>query len=288
MNKKLKENINIRIVFSIAIEGIKKWATQPRMYVVALSIFVFAWTQIKGIRACLAEQNLGISYSFSSFLFSSSICTFFLYLSVILMFCDAPFVDRQQLFVIVRSGKRNWFLGKIIYVFLASVIFAICVNLVCWIEFFPYIGFGNKWGDMALQIVREPAGIGAAFSLKERTLEMFSPLKAFFLQFLIIICTNIFLGLLIFFVNLHKSKTYGSAVALSVVIISVMIQFAQNYENVLQYISVVSWGNLSIYSRGVGAVPLSYVMTFLGVGNILLIIGILISSKKISLEWMEE
>lgn len=288
MDKSLKENINIRIIISVATEGIKKWITQPRMYVVALSIFVFAWTQIKDIRVCLAGQNLGMSYCFSSFLFSCFICTLFLYLSVILMFCDAPFIDRQQLFVIVRSGKSNWFLGKIIYIFLASIIFTVCVNLVCWLEFFPYIGFGNKWGDMALQVVRDSEGLGGAFRLTERTLEMFSPGKAFALQFFIVMSTNIFLGLLIFFINLHKSRTYGSAVALSVVIISNLLEFAQDYENVLQYVSVVTWGNLSIYSRGEGAIPLSYVILFLILGNVLLIIGILISSKKSSIEWMEE
>lgn len=291
MDKSLKENINIRIIISVATEGIKKWITQPRMYVVALSVFVFAWTQIKGIRACLAEQNLGMTYCFASFLFSCFICTLFLYLSVILMFCDAPFIDRQQLFVIVRSGKSNWFLGKIIYIFFASIIFTVCVNLVCWLELFPYIGFGNKWGDMALQVVRDSEGLGGLggnFHLTERTLEMFSPGKAFALQFFIVMSTNIFLGLLTFFINLHKSRTYGSAVALSVVIISSLLQYIGDYKNVLQYVSVVTWGNLSIYSRGQGAIPLSYVILFLTLGNVLLIIGILISSKKCSIEWMEE
>lgn len=288
MDKGLKKNINIRIVFFIAIEGIKKWTTQSRMYVVVLSIFVFAWTQIQEIRVSLVEQNLGMTYCFSPFLFSCFICTLFLYLSVILMFCDAPFIDRQQLFVIVRSGKGNWFLGKILYIFLASIIFPACVNLVCWIELFPYIGFGNIWGDMALQIVRDTRGMGGAFSLTERTLERFSPGKAFVLQFFIIMSTSIFLGLLIFFVNLHKSRIYGSAIALSVVLISNILEFAKDYKNVLQYISVVTWGNLSIYSRGVGAIPLVYVILLLIFANILMIIGILISSKKISIEWMEE
>lgn len=288
MDKSSKETIGIRIVLSVAAEGIKKWLTQSRMYVVALSIFIFSWTQIKDIRASLAEQNLGMSYSFSTFLFSAFICTLFLYLSVILMFCDAPFIDRQQLFVIVRTGKRNWFLGKILYIVFAGIIFTVCVNLVCWIELFPYIGFGSSWGDMALQIVRNTGDIKGNFSLTERTLEMFSPGEAFALQFFIVLSTSIFLGLLIFFINLHKSRTYGSVAALAVVLISSVLQFASNYKNVLQYVSVVSWGNLSIYSRGAGTIPLSYVVTFLILGNVLLIIGILLSSKKCSIEWMEE
>lgn len=288
MDKNLKRNIDIRIIFSIAIEGIKKWVTQPRMYVVVLSIFVFTWTQIEDIRAYLIGQNIGISYCFSAFLFSASICTLFLYLSVILMFCDAPFIDKQQLFVIVRSGKKNWFLGKILYIIFASIGFSVCVNLVCWIELFPYIGFENKWGDIALQIVRDSGGLGAAFHLTERTFEMFTPRTAFILLFVIIMSTNIFLGLLIFFINLHKSRTYGSVAALSVVLVSDILGFSQDYKNVLQYISVATWGDLSIYSRGAGPIPIGYVLLFLSLGNILLIIGILISSKKISIEWMEE
>lgn len=277
-----------RTSFWIAVQGIKKWVFQPRVYVVLFAIFIFSWTKIEGVKSYAIEQGLGVSCWFFPMLFGDYMCAMFLYFGLILMYCNAPFIDQQQLFVILRSGKRKWFFGQILYIVFTSILYFLTVVMVSILEFIPYVGISADWGTVLHEVLRDPKGTKTYLYMPEKVLEMYEPIKAFFLIFCINVGIGIMLGLLIFLINLHKSRTYGSIAAFGLVFLSDLISYAGDYKDWLQYISPITWTDLSVYSRNVGSISYGYVFSFLIIASVILVVLIIRRSKHYNIEAAEE
>ncbi|MDE7424944.1 MAG: hypothetical protein K2N51_14855 [Lachnospiraceae bacterium] len=275
--------------WNIAFSGIKKNFTSIRFYTVLLVAVIFAWTQIKGIREYAVSQGLGVSCWYYPFLFSTSICVLFLYFGLVLLFCNAPFVDGQQMFVILRSGKKTWFRGQIFYIILSSIGYFTYIFILSIVMYLPYVGITGKWGTVFREITRNPAlTSGLGFGVNERALDIFSPIRGCLLIWLTNILIGCFLGFLIFYINLYKNRTYGSVAALMVVMVSNLEKAAGSNMNKLVYISPVSWTNLFVYARKQSPIPVFYTVGVLMLLNIVFALLIMRRSKKYSIEEMED
>lgn len=275
--------------WNIAFSGIKKNFTSIRFYTVLLVATIFSWSQIRGIREYASGQGLGVSCWYYPFLFSASICVLFLYFGLVLLFCNAPFVDGQQMFVILRSGKKTWFRGQIFYIILSSIGYFTYIFILSIIMYLPYVGMTDKWGTVLWEFARNPGittGLGVA--INARTLSIFSPIKACLLIWLVNVLAGCFLGFLVFYVNLYKNRTIGSTIALMVVLISNIEKAAGDSMNKLVYISPVSWTNLFVYARKQSPIPVFYTVGVLVAVNIVLALLIMRRSGKYSIEAMED
>ncbi|MBD5090129.1 MAG: hypothetical protein HDT30_15205 [Clostridiales bacterium] len=275
--------------WNIAFSGIKKNFTSIRFYTVLLVAAIFSWSQIRGIREYASSQGLGVSCWYYPFLFSVSICALFLYFGLVLLFCNAPFVDGQQMFVILRSGKKTWFRGQIFYIILSSIGYFTYIFILSIIMYLPHVGMTGKWGTVLWEFARNPGittGLGA--TINARALSIFSPIKACLLIWLVNVLAGCFLGFLIFYINLYKNRTYGSAIALMVVLISNIEKAAGDSMNKLVYISPVSWTDLYIYARKQETISPFYTVGVLIAVNIVLALLIIRRSRKYSIEAMED
>ena len=107
----------------IALLGIRKWLSNPRMYLVFLMLAVFEWTLVQDVRAYAVSVGMSISCWYFPFLFVNGINCLFYYLTLILMYCNAPYVDEHQIYVMLRSGRTDLFAGQILYTVFASFLF---------------------------------------------------------------------------------------------------------------------------------------------------------------------
>ena len=48
------------------------------------------------------------------------------YFGVVLLFCNAPFMDDQQMFVLVRTGRLRWFAGQLAYIVACRILGHFC------------------------------------------------------------------------------------------------------------------------------------------------------------------
>ena len=58
-------------------------------------------------------------------------------LAFIFIICDAPFLNRQQQFVLQRVGKRQWISGQLLYLVVLSFLFAVVTWLCTWVFLLP-------------------------------------------------------------------------------------------------------------------------------------------------------
>ena len=285
----MHKNNDWRKSFRVCTQSICKWRNDPRMWAVLIFVFVFAWTQLKTVRNFCMMQELSISNWHFPFFFSGGMVVVFFYLGIILIFCNAPFVDNQQMYVILRAGSKNWFRGKILYIFITCCIYFLLLYVISILELIPYVGFSSQW-ERILESLSVNGDVGIyILTIPEEIIHNFSPVKATLLCYLLNILTATFLGLLIFCVNLYKSQNFGVGIALVIVLLSQVGKvLTVRAEWILNYFSPVSWTNLSIYKKGFGGVPMAYAFTMLLTGILVLILLIMHRQKEYSIEAMEE
>ena len=67
------------------------------------------------------------------------------YFGIILLLCNAPFIDEHQLFTLSRLGRKIWFCGQILYILLANFIYFAWMFFVSIIVFIPWVAPSAKW-----------------------------------------------------------------------------------------------------------------------------------------------
>lgn len=273
----------------VCCESIRKWKYEPRIWSAALLACFFAWNKIELVRQVCIEQRLAISNWYFPFLFSDSMNTLFFFFGILLIFCDAPFMDNQQMFVILRSGKRQWFYGKIAYIFVTSGSYFTWVILISILEFIPYVGFSTEW-ESIIEMLSIDGQIGNyAISVSRNVVLQMSPAQAYIMEYAICVLLGSFLGLLIFYLNMYQKNNLGVGIALLIVLIRGIVDVLPvKYQRNLLYFSPVSWTDIEIFLRDYGGVPFWYAITFLCVVIILLIVLIMRKSKSYNMETMEE
>ncbi len=55
-------------------------------------------------------------------------------LPVVLMFCNAPFTDKNQIFVYTRASRVKWLWGQVLYIFIASAVYYLFILFLTFIS----------------------------------------------------------------------------------------------------------------------------------------------------------
>lgn len=260
-----------------ALLNIRKWGSCYRIYMILPLIVVFTSLHTSSIKEYMQTQGLAISNWYSVFQLSDSIIRMLFYFALILLLCNAPFVDEQQMFMIVRTGRKNWIWGQILYTFLANVIFFFAVALVGVLIFIPHVGFSMEWESILETLAQ--SGEGRAAGINFNILHTFTPIQAFLLTYSLDILIGFFISLVMFWVNMLNSKIKGSIVAVGIVVCS---HLAGNYWHMipwLNFVSPVSWSSLGIFVHKATHMNFAYAYSFLLIG-IAIFIGLIVQRSK--------
>lgn len=172
-------------------------------------------------------------------------------LAFVMLISDAPFRNEQQRLVIQRTGKRQWILGQILYLFLLSVIFTAVLFVLSWIFLLPRLQWNTQWGTVLETACRYPD----AYSVTPPILPSFDILRGctgleatlWTMGVQVLIC--FFLGLLVMVCNLYTRQMVGIAVATALVFFSFFVRSFSNmneYFRFLSWISPMSWSDRSL------------------------------------------
>jgi len=265
---------NMKRALGISINGVRRWSGNPRIYCIAILIFLFLYTILEPIKQFSLEIEIPATLWFFPFITADWYALMVIMMGVILLFCDAPFINREQPYIILRSGRSVWVVSQFLYILLASTIYLLFIMFISIVSFFPNMHVTSDWGKIIntfsqTQIQRE-YNIVIAFS---RAITVYhSPINALLLSGLLCWLIFIFLGLLIFFLNSCFEKYNVGFIAASIlVMLEVLALNASGYQ--LTYYSPISWASLAIIDiKGSSQYPsLTYVFLFLVFAIILLI-----------------
>lgn len=197
-------------IISIAGYNFQLWKKNPRIYVTFALTFVtcFLLTD-KAVRFAM-EHNTTMQivepfiWSFgdsNSILLSSTL--------LIMLFADMPFLSPATPFFLVRTDRRTWITGQVIYILVATTIYLIFI-LACTIFLSIQQTFiANIWSPTAAILGYTNAGERVAIPALVKTLEMSWPYQSMVSIFMLMLGYTSVMVMIMLVCNLYFGKIAG-------------------------------------------------------------------------------
>lgn len=206
---------------------------------------------------------------------------------IVLMFSDAPFVKSISFYEIIRSGKRKWIFGEILYIFLMSIIYTLLVVLLTVLLLFPRLTPDLKWGKVlgTLAQTNAASAFGNSYmSLDYGIMQRYTPIKAMLLSIVLSIIVCFLVGILIMLVNVLQKKIPGAAFGMLVGFFS---YFQKNFSNLyrMSFFSPATWMDIGMWNS---EIRLSYPTTDYMTGFLFFTISVMLIVSVAAFERSED
>lgn len=231
-------------IFFYSTQNFRKWFTNPRIYVIALLLVGYLSLIIHPIAEFASVVHLPVTPWIFPFLAVDPYSLLMIMLGIVFLFCDAPFIDAHQPYIIIRSGRKDWVFGQIMYIMLATAFYYLFIILISIVLLLPNLDFSMGWGKVLGTLAQTNAGsqFQVTLTIDYRILLTYTPLKAMVLSFLLIYLVSIFLGLFMFVINMTSRRGIGNLLATGLIFLSYFLH--EVWIDVLYYISPVTWASL--------------------------------------------
>ena len=204
---------------SVAGYNFRQWHKNPRIFVTFALAFILCFLLSEKAVRFAVDHNTSMQ-AFEAFIWtfgdSDSILLFSLLL--VLLFADMPFLSSGTPFFLVRTDRRTWIMGQMLYTAAATAIYLLFIllstALIC--ERQSYLA--NMWSPTAAILGYSGAGQQVALPALVKTLEMSWPYPVTLTIFFLMLGYALTLVFIMLFFNLRYGQTAG---VLSVFLFSV-------------------------------------------------------------------
>lgn len=275
--RKSKWQENIYISGVLAWYEVKQWRNDYRVWALASVLLVLLVKQTLGFTIYGVQYGTKTTPWFLSLLFadatvSNGLTKVLLYLGVIVLFCNAPFINQLTPYLILRGKKKAWAMGEMVYIFLASAIYLLFLLGVTILVLLPSMSISQMWGSTiydlynGIDLLDVVNFYGNGTCIPGDLIRKIYPEAALSYTLLTAWLSFSSLGLLMFALNMcSRSHTLGIAVVAALVLLDPVIAWIASWGNMKQWlfkISPVNWTsveNLRIVSS-MGSLTVSYVI----------------------------
>lgn len=266
----------------VCFQNLRKWSSDYRVWVIAILLIILTHNFTKEIIDFSKDININVSPWMYPFLFSQKFIKLLFFFPLILLFCDAPFIDDNQPYVISRSGRIAWSIGQIGYIFIASAIYFLFLMVLTIVINIPNIQFTMEWGKVLGTLANTNASVqvGLKTIINSSTIYYFSPFQAMWFSFLLSWLVGVFLGLIIYVINsLSNTRMFGILTSSFFLVLDATVTGRPN----LYRFSPVSWSNLArIDIEGTTSMPsITYIyIAFTLLIGLMVLLSIMINRKQ--------
>lgn len=200
----------MREAFAIARYNFRLWRRNPRIIITFALAFILCFLlSDKAVR--FAEEHNTTMQVVEAFIWSFGDSNSILLSSVLLvmLFADMPFVSSGTPFYLVRTSRRTWITGQVLYTIAATAVYLLFILastvLLCMRQSFP----ANMWSPTAAILGYTNAGERLAIPALVKTLEMSWPYPAMATIFLLMLGYTLVMVLLMLCCNLRFGQAAG-------------------------------------------------------------------------------
>lgn len=277
---------SIRTIFYISFQNIRKWKTDYRVWMLAILILLITHGQISEISRAAAYIGTAQTPWIYPFLYAQFYMKLIYTLPLLLLFCDAPFLDNNQGFLISRTGRTKWCFGQLLYIVLTSALYYLFIIFLTILFPLFQMDWTADWGAI-LQTLSRTNVMGeleiTTFTINQNVLAYFTPFQAMWFTFLVSWLSGVFLGFLVYACNIClQKKIFGGMVGGFLILLSAFLSNENPTGKGASYFSPMSWNTLNQIdiANMTNSPSFSYVMTFYLAGSALLIGIILLVNRK--------
>ena len=257
----------------------RKWSTNHRVWIAIILLFILTHAYTIDYSSFCNNMNIKMSPCIFPFLYNVRYIKILFFSPLLLIFCDAPFIDPSQPYVIYRSGKTAWSIGQILYIMMTSAMYFAFLFLISNLFIlnnvdFSIDGWGKAFGTLAN--TNASTAMGLRTFISKRVLTYFTPWQAVWFTFLLSWLSGTFLGLLMYSINsISGFRSLGIIASAFFIILDAAVL---GYPHAV-WLSPVSWSSVDNIDIGnMSQLPhIAYVYT-----AFFLIISVLIASSIIT------
>lgn len=242
--------------------------------------------QVVEFGLAIAERTTPFVYVF---LLSNNGFLLLFFLEVVVFYADVPFINQEQLYIILRMGKGKWYLKQAFYIIESSFIIIIISFFLCLVRLTPILKFQLSWDRVLGTLALTDAGqqFSVLLSIPYKILNRYEPAEAFLYSILVGWGVLAFIGMFMFCVSLYWSRR-TAVITMTAMILLFGIQ--DYYTTWCRYLLPLSW--VQITELGVRysefAPTQNYVIRMLPMFLMLLFIVGFLCIKKKDFDYMEE
>ena len=209
----------MRQAFSVAGYNFRQWRRNPRILVTFALAFILCFLlSDKAVRFAVEHNTTMQAFEAFIWTFGDSDSILLSSLLLVLLFADMPFLSSGTPFFLVRTNRRTWITGQILYTAAATTVYLLFIllstALIC--ERQSYLA--NMWSPTAAILGYSGAGQQVALPALVKTLEMSWPYPVTLTIFFLMLGYALTLVFIMLFFNLRYGQTAG---VLSVFLFSV-------------------------------------------------------------------
>jgi hypothetical protein len=216
----------MRSSLQVARIGLRHWGSNVRYPLLFIIMFLFIWIQLSPLKDMIAATGYATNPQILPFVLSDAVNQLIVMMGALFLFANAPFVDEAQVYVISRTGRRNWAIGQVIYVFSASACYVIALLIFSLIIIAPVSTSGlDGWGKIVNTLCYTDAGsvFKIGFPVSQRIVEILGPAQALGIQMLLEFFAVAIIGLVAFLINMLSSAKVGIFVSAMYILLDLLI-----------------------------------------------------------------
>lgn len=197
-------------MFKICVHQLKKAFKSPRLYisicfgcvmqvVSVLPLLEYSDTIQKPL--CVWESF--VYYSCDTYIVATS------FLGLIVMISDIPFTRGNEIYTLIRTSRRKWIAGKMLYLLCSCVIYYGSVMLFGMVYTSRSTYLGNIWSEALWNLTKQGGkGIGTLY-FPYGHIMFLKPFEAACSAFILQVGYGFLMSLILFFLNIKLPHTLG-------------------------------------------------------------------------------
>lgn len=280
---------NVRSILLSMSKGFRQWKHSTRVYLVFALLLLFQWYGFREYTDIAAYLGIPMSLCIFPFFVGMPMDTSSFGAMAMILYSEAPFSDHHAPFMIIRTGRRNWVIGQILYVLLSSLVYTLVAVLLSFVVLLPNVELNFDWGRVIWTMVQNP-NLLDELGVRDITwpdldvVRAISGQKALLLSILFYWLVTVFLGMIMLFFNVISKKGVGLVLAGVFIGLSYFSASfgALVFGSAIKWFSPVCWryiGNLGLNSNS-NLPPVWYAFTILVVLILAMAVGSVVAFCK--------
>ena len=134
--------------------------SQGKTLVICLCLAVFFYLYFGDVRGGLMEsgQKIGIMEMFLV-VTNNMYTSFTIWIGFVLIICDIPYRDDGVYQYLLRTSRRSWLWGQIVYIVAITVIYFAYIFLLLLLLIVPQVTFQTAWTTTFVKMINAPFGL---------------------------------------------------------------------------------------------------------------------------------
>ncbi|MBO6155437.1 MAG: hypothetical protein J6O60_08370 [Lachnospiraceae bacterium] len=227
----------------------KKRILSAKFWTALLLVLALSLATTPNLNRVSEQIGEGISIGIISCIFDNKHFSAFYGIIVCYLLSEIPFFNANELFTIMRMGRRKWFATKAVSMAITLFLFTCCSFVVCFMSLFPDISITNEWGKVIMTLAYSANYMGYITLICNPSPEIvgeYQPYDAIGLCFIMVWLVSLLLGLMMYAISIYWNRFAAIVIASVVCMLGLSEQLFITC-GFLPYLSVCMWYRLSTY-----------------------------------------